>query len=52
MAARCEYNINAIVTTVTCKVFNESTPMLLNQPLRKIGQSCTNREIRVNLEVA
>ena len=28
-----------------CKVFIESISMLLNQPQRKLGQSCTNRKM-------
>ena len=33
---------NLCYRTVTCKVFIESTSMLLNRPQRKLGQSCPN----------
>ena len=34
---------NLCYRTVTCKVFIESTSMLLNRPQRKLGQNCVNR---------
>ena len=34
--------LNLCYSSVTCKVFIESTSKLLNWPQRKLGQSCTN----------
>ena len=39
-------------STVTCKVFYWFTSTLLNQPQRKLGQSCANSIFEINFIVA